>query len=107
MNLIVIMSAHVFTSVSLLSLAATYRVYDGDYLLYEQSIVIDTQEFPFTIPKQLIPITRSGEYVIEATIFGPVPGFPSGITLFQGAKTHRLVPGIDNTIQISMLYTGN
>jgi hypothetical protein len=107
MNLTVTMSAHVFTSIPLVALGAIYRIYDDDYLLFEQSNIIDILEFPFRTPNQLIPITQSKNYSIEATIFGPVDGFTSGITLFQGVKKIKLIPGTNNTVQISMLYTGN
>lgn len=106
-NFTVIMSAHVFTSVQLLALAATYRIYDGDYLLYESSHMIDVLEFPYQTPNDLIPIIRTGEYVVEGTIFGPVDGFPMGVTLFQGATKIRLTPNIEQNVQISMLYTGS
>jgi hypothetical protein len=107
MNLTVIMSAHVFTSISLFKLAATYRIYREGYLLFEQSELIDTLEFPIIICKKLVPITTPTNYSIEATIFGPMTGFPIGITLFEGVKYARLVPGTDNNITISMLYIGN
>ncbi len=107
MNLTVIMSAHVFTSISLFKLAATYRIYREGYLLFEQSELIDTLEFPIIICKKLVPITTPTNYSIEATIFGPMAGFPIGITLFEGVKYARLVPGTDNNITISMLYIGN
>jgi hypothetical protein len=106
MNLTVTMSAHVFTSISLLNLAATYRIYQNDYFLFEKSEIIDILEFPFITHKELIPITTPSNYSIEATIYGPVAGFSSGMTLFQGATYARLVPGINNNIKISMLYTG-
>ncbi len=107
MNLTVTMSAHVFTSISLLSLAATYRIYRAGYLLFERSELIETLEFPFVTHPVLVPITTSANYSIEATIFGPVAGFSSGMTLFEGATYARLVPGTNRNIKISMLYTGN
>ena len=89
-----------------MELAVTYRIYDRDFLIYEQSDLIDALEFPFQTSKRLVPITRTDKYVVEATIFGPVPGLPTGFTLFQGVIETRLVPSVDSNIQISMLYTG-
>lgn len=54
----------------------------------------------------LIPISTSGNYNIEATIYGPGQGITSGMTLFQGVTNTRLIASRNNTVKISMLYTG-
>ncbi|CAF3913632.1 unnamed protein product, partial [Rotaria sp. Silwood1] len=107
MNLTVIMSAHVFTSISLFSLGATYKIYKNDYLLFEKTELIDKLEFPIITSKTLVPITTATNYTIAATIFGPIPGFSSGGTLFEGVTYTRLVPGTNNNVKISMIYTGS
>jgi len=107
MHLALIMSAHVFTSISLFKLGVTYRIYREGYLLFEQSEIIDKLEFPIITSKRLVPITTPTNYSIEATIFGPMDKFPIGMTLFEGVTYARLVPGTNNYIKISMLYTGN
>ncbi len=101
------MGANVFTSIPLTGFGVVIRIYDKGYLIFEQSYVMDVVEFPFIIPKQRIPISQTKNYSIEATIFGPVPGYTIGISLFQGIKRQKLNPGFDNTVQISMLYIGN
>lgn len=106
MNLTVTMSAHIFTSISLLDLAATYRIYKDNFLIFEQSEIIDTLQFPYITQQTLVPITSSANYTIEATIYGPVAGYLSGMTLFQGVTNIRLIPGTRNNVSISMLYTG-
>ncbi|CAF4382413.1 unnamed protein product, partial [Rotaria sp. Silwood2] len=106
MNLTVTMSAHVFTSVSLFSLGATYKIYKNDYLLFEKTELIDKLEFPIITSETLVPITTATNYTITATIFGPIPGFSSGGTLFEGVTYSRLVPGTNNNVKISMIYTG-
>ncbi|CAF1179487.1 unnamed protein product [Rotaria sordida] len=106
MNLTVSMSAHVFTSVSLFSLGATYKIYKNDYLLFEKTELIDKLEFPIITSNTLVPITTATNYTIAANIFGPIPGFSSGGTLFEGVTYTRLVPGTNNNIKISMIYIG-
>ncbi len=107
MNLTVIMSAHVFTSISLFSLDATYRIYKDEYLLFEKTEIINDLEFPFITTKTLVPITKATNYTIEATIFGSIQNFSYDGTFFQGVTYARLVPGTNNYVKISMLYTGN
>jgi len=106
MNLTVTMSAHIFTPVMLLSLDATYRIYKDELLLFEKSEIIDTLAFPFITHKELVPITTASNYSIQATIFGSVPGYSSGVILFEGVTYARLVPGTSDNVKISMLYTG-
>jgi hypothetical protein len=107
MNLTVTMSAHVFTSISLLSLGVTYRIYKDEDLYFEETELIESLEFPITTRNKLVPITTATQYTIDATIFGTIEGYSSGVTLFQGVTNARLVPGTTHNVKISMLYTGN
>jgi hypothetical protein len=105
-NLTVIMSAHVFTRVSLPELGATYRIYNDKILVFEKTELMQRLEFPFIVPKTMIPISTRENLTIEATIFGPVPALGFDKTLFEGVTHVLLVPGTNNNIKISMLYTG-
>ncbi len=107
MNLTVTMTAHVFTSVSLFSLGVTYRIYKDEDLYFEETELIESLEFPITTRNKLVPIITPTQYTIEATIFGAIDGYSSGVTLFQGVKNTRLVPGTTHNVKISMRYTGN
>lgn len=95
-----------FTSIELLALAVTYRIYDQGLLIYEQSDLIDQLQFPVQTLKRLVPITRADKYIVEATISGPFPGISVGTTLFQGVVETRLVPSHESNVLISMVYTG-
>jgi hypothetical protein len=107
MNLTVTMTAHVLTSVSLLALSAEYQIFNNKDLIFKHTHLIEQMQFPFITPTILIPITTAANYSIVATIFGQLPGIPQGDTLFQGETYARLVPGTNNNVRISMIYTGN
>jgi len=106
MNITMTLYTHTLTYISLLGQSVTYRIYQGDGLVFEQTDLIDKLEFPYVIQNTAVSINIADIYRIEATISGTINDISAGVTLFQGIITSRLTPAKPNNVSISMIFTG-